>query len=304
MPDHVLPMPPGAPPKALSGRTELYFATAPGDVPVIVFHHIQKTAGTALRKLIRDNLPPAERELLRVHRLADRSREELLEGYRGYWEQVEPARRARLACVMSHTANHLLPLLERPAQAITVLRDPVDRAISQYYASKVNAGKPLGRTTHPPPEFYKRAHDSSLDDIYAHFGGGGPADSAAAFRQSRFFNGQSRSLLDSHHDTTRLAYSEGPGPDADRWRERLYGLVEERYLVGVQERFEELTGRVAAHFGWPHSVPRAKVNARRPDRAAVPPGTADTVRAYNWLDDELHRRYAASTGAGAEARRA
>jgi len=279
-------------PKNLSGQTEVFFATDGGvaERPVVLFHHIQKTAGTALRKLIRDNLPPSERSVGRVRRLRDRSEAELRAWYGEWYSELPPERRDAMCGVMAHTANHLLPVLDRPVRALTVVRDPVDRAVSQYYFQKVNQGKPLGRTGNSPPEFYKQPHDSTLDDIYAELGGGSPASSRIAFRHSRFFNGQSRSLLAPHHDTAELAYSEGPPADAEMWRERLFSLLSERYLVGVQERFDDFVTELGERFGWRTFVARAKVNEARPQATELPGETEQAIRAYNWLDDELHRR--------------
>src|SRR4051794_146211 len=61
--------------KRASGLTEIYFADAAAtaaatDQPLVVFHHIQKTAGTALRTMIRKTLPPYHRATGKVHEFA------------------------------------------------------------------------------------------------------------------------------------------------------------------------------------------------------------------------------------------
>jgi hypothetical protein len=47
-----------------SAQSEAYFAgDGLVDGPIVLFFHIQKTAGTALRHLVRENLPPSDLEL-------------------------------------------------------------------------------------------------------------------------------------------------------------------------------------------------------------------------------------------------
>jgi sulfotransferase famil protein len=271
-------------PKHASAYTEVFFSLEGGDPGrrVIVFHHIQKTAGTAMRSLIRANLPPYERSVGKVKSLHDRSSEALLAWHRGYYESLPRDRRDRLLAVMSHSANYML-------------RDPVDRVLSQYYMREVNQGKPLEPAGVELPDSYKRANAATIGDIYASLGGGSPADSPLAFRYSRFFNGQSRSLLDPHYDTRGFVYSEGPPEDAEVWRERLFTLVADRYRVGLQERFDDFVASLGKDLGWKvlKTRVRGKVSSDRPRLHEVDPAVVASMRAYNWLDGELHAQYRA-----------
>jgi Sulfotransferase family len=279
--------------KNASAYTEVLFSIDGGDRlrRLIVFHHIQKTAGTAMRSVIRANLRPYERSVGKVKSLKDQSSEALLAWHREYYESLPPERRNQMLAVMSHCANYMLPVIDdRAVLAITLLRDPVDRIVSQYYRRAHNQGKPLEAAGVELPDFYKRRNDATIGDIYASLGGRSPADSPLAFRYSRFFNGQSRSLLDPHYDTRDLLYSQGPPEDADVWRERLFTLVSDRYRVGLQERFDEFVASLGKQLGWKVLRPtvRGKVTSNRPRLHEIDPGTVASMRAYNWLDDELH----------------
>lgn len=225
--------------------------------------------------------------------MRDRTSEELDGWYRGWYGSLESGVRARLRAVVAHTANFMVPVLDGPVLAIAIVRDPVDRAISQYYFAESNRGKPVEATGSALPTYYKQDSAATLGDIYRELEGAHPADGHVAGRHSRFFNGQARSLLAPHLDTGDLAYTQGPPADADAWRERLFGIVDGHYRLGVQERVAQFAHDLEARMGWSHSeLVRKKVNSERPRLADLPDGFADRLRAFNWLDDELHRRAA------------
>jgi hypothetical protein len=255
-----------------SASTEAFFRTDRNDdSPLVVVYHIQKTAGTALRHFVRANLPPADVEIVPELRVLRHSPRKALAWYRDWYASLDDDRRARLCCVMSHVAGYLLPALERPVDALVLVREPVDRTLSFYHAKQ-----------------RRRASRSfrALELVYA---------DAAADRLSRkrdhweqFFNWQSRSLLSVFHDVDGLAISAGPPPDADVWRERLRDIVNRVFLVGVQDQFAEYVDSLARRFGWRAFVPRSKVNAERPPASEVSPELRETILAYNWLDAELY----------------
>jgi hypothetical protein len=66
-------------------------------------------------------------------------------------------------------------------------------------------------------------------------------------------------------------------------------LVEERYFVGLQDRFDEFMRELEQRYGWRLGEARGKVGRHRPRLEDVPRDAADAIRAYNWLDDELYR---------------
>jgi hypothetical protein len=170
---------------------------------------------------------------------------------------------------MSHLAGYLLPALDRPADALTLVREPVDRTISYYHAKqrRRDPAKPM----------------RTLAEIYVR-----PPDLERRERWEQFSNWQSRALLSVFHDTSSLAPGAGPPPDADLWRRRLRQLVENAFRIGVQDRFEDYVASLAQRYGWQAFAPRSKVNRARPKVSEVEAELCETIRAHNWLDVELY----------------
>lgn len=251
------------------------------EAPILVYYHVPKTAGTALRRLIRMNLPPCERVARRSPRGAN-PQPVLLDWYRDWYESLSPSERDRLCCVMSHSAGFILPALDRPAAEILLAREPVDRVVSHFH-----------RATGRRRSTSEASTDESLEQIFARFSGAVPPGGAERFDGSnQYFNGQSRTLLRVWHDVSTMPFSDGPGPDADEWRNRLFAIVDGALCAGVQDRFPEFVEVLARMLGWRALVPRAKVNKRRPPSSALRPDVRATILAHNWLDAELHRRCA------------
>jgi Sulfotransferase family len=259
--------------KGRSGATESFFRTDSScPQPVLVVHHIQKTAGTSLRRVIRANLPPAQVDVVPHLRLVARTPAELLAWYRDWYESLDDDRRDRLSCVMSHWAGFLLPALDRPAEALTLVREPVDRTLSYYFFKQRRRGpdRPL------PP----------LEQLYE-LGAAGGLGRTRNELWDQLCNWQSRALLSIFHDTSTLEHTAGPSVDADLWRGRLRDLVDSVFIVGVQDRFEEYVEALSRRYGWQAFVPRSKVNPHRPapEPSAEP---RELILAYNWLDSELY----------------
>ena len=266
-----------------SGSTEAYFGpSGDGTQPLVVVYHIQKTAGTSLRRVVRANLPVADLEIgADLQKLRYRPLE-LLAWHRDWYASLPPDRRARLCCVMSHSAGYLLPALDRPVEALVLVREPVDRVLSFYHYKRRRPTELEGS---------RRTEDFfTLEQVYA-------ADAAERERRARparlesweqFHNWQSRALLSVFHDVSGLEFSAGPTADADLWRTRLRELVDGVFYAGVQDRFTEYLELLSRRLGWQVFAAASKVNERRPAAEKVPEPLRETIRAYNWLDAELH----------------
>jgi hypothetical protein len=266
----------GGPESGARGRSgtgeALFLAEGDRHGPVVVVHHIQKTAGSSLRSFVRANFPGTEVGLDPDVRSVVRRREELLAWYRDWYESLEAERRAGLCCVMSHWAGYLLPALDQEADALTLVREPVDRTLSYYYFKQRRRGP--DRPLPPLVELYERGLRGAL---------GKPGNEL----WDQLCNWQSRALLSVFYDVSSLGHDAGPSGDASMWRGRLRALVEDVFLVGVQDRFEQYVEMLARRYGWRALVPRSKVNPKRP---ATEPSDdlRRTILAYNWLDAELY----------------
>ena len=268
--------------KRPSGSTEAYFRTdGPHAGPIVVVYHIQKTAGTSLRRVVRANLPPVEVAIERdLQKLRYKPRE-LLRWHDRWYGSLPPERRDRLACVMSHSAGFLLPALDRPAEALTVVREPVDRVLSFYFYKRRRPGD---------PPVGNKAPFLDLDEIYA-LSDDERAELGKPPRMEsweQFSNWQSRALLSVFHDVSELRFGAELSPDADVWRDRLRALVGEIFTVGVQDDLPGFVGVLAQRYGWGETaVPQSKANVHRSDED-VTTELRETIRAHNWLDQELY----------------
>ncbi len=258
--------------KGRSGDFEAFFRTDGESGPLVVVYHIQKTAGTSLRRVVRANLPPAEAEVKPYLHKEARSPHELLAWHERWYSSLDHDRRSRLCCVMSHWAGYLLPALDRPADALVLVREPLDRTLSYYWFKQRRRGP--SRPLEP------------LDRLYELHGNRSDGEQRPVL-WDQLCNWQSRALLSVYHDTSRLEHTPGPGPDADVWRERLRDLLDRVYLVGVQDRFADYLELLAERYGWDVFEPRSKVNPERPAEE-IPASLRETILAYNWLDAELY----------------
>jgi hypothetical protein len=255
-----------------SAATEAFFRSdGAHDGPLVVVYHIQKTAGTALRHFVRRNLPPSDVESVPDLRALRHSPHELRAWYRQWYESLGDDRRARLCCVMSHVAGYLLPVLDRPADALVLVREPVDRTLSYYHAKQRRAAR---RSARPLESVFEDADRGRLSSKRDHW--------------EQFFNWQSRCLLSVFDDVSQLPITAGPPADADVWRGRLRDMVDRVFLVGTQDRFGEYVDALARRFGWQPFVARSKVNEQRPATAELPSDVREAILAYNWLDVELY----------------
>jgi hypothetical protein len=196
------------------------------------------------------------------------------------WESLDQERASRLVGVASHTAGFLLPIVDRPVSAVTVLRKPADRALS-HHAFKARPGP----TTDPAPTLPERR--LSIEEIYERFGGGKADESHFHRLAAGYFNGQARSLLDPHVNTADLRFTDAPPHDADMWRKRLRAALKGYDLVGVREHFEEFVDVLARRQGW--EVRRIPWSKRNTERVRASDAEMDLIRRHNWLDRELYK---------------
>jgi hypothetical protein len=269
-----------------SGDFEAFFRTDGETGPLIVVYHVQKTAGTSLRRVVRANLPPAEAETLPYLHKEATTPADFRAWHERWYRSLDDDRRARLTCVMSHWSGYLLPALDRPADPLVLVREPVDRTLSYYWFKQRRRGpeRPL----------------EPLDRLYELRGNRSDGAERPAL-WDQLCNWQSRALLSPFHDTSGLEHSAGPSADAELWRERLRDLVDRVYLAGVQDRFSEYLELLRQRYGWEVFEARNKVNPLRPEEE-VSAELRETILDHNWLDAELYElcrsRIKEPTGSG------
>ena len=271
--------------KALGGGLEMYFAhePLPTNAPVYVFQHTTKTAGTSVRAVVYRNCVTELRFVNRPE-LPSKGAEDLPSVYRALYDALTEDERARLVWAASHSAAFFIPCIDRPVRGVTVVREPLDRALSRFW-------------------FGEKADQKSLEllaeqqrHILAHPGGRKGTQGMVA----EYSNPQSRWLLAPFYDVRDLPMVPRSDTEATLWRERLVAHLDEKYhLLLLQNRLKESVERLAGICGWTiNSVPHLRRNKVRPASDEMPLSLREQIYAANWLDVELFRY--ASTRFGSE----
>jgi hypothetical protein len=240
------------------------------DDRTVIFLHIGKTAGSTLRQILKRQYPPAQVMTVRAHR---RPREETLAEFARLPEQE----RVRPRLIMGHTVFGLHERVPRPSTYITMLRNPVKLAHSQFRYV-------LRTPTH-------RHHEAALGMTLAQY-----VESGIALEMD---NSQTRALsgdLDTPY-----------GACTDEMLERAKRHLDVHFSwVGLTERFDESILLLRHAFGWKDVRYVSVKVARR--RADIAPDDRTLLERQNRLDLALYdharaiveRRIAEADGFAAE----
>jgi hypothetical protein len=232
-----------------------------GSAPLVLVH-IPRTAGTTLAMILRHH-------------------------YRGgafkgggnvfaRWDQVdarlrEIASRPGVRAVSGHLTFGLADRLPPSARYLSILRNPVDRALSHHHVlrqSRAGGDGQRVRTGLVPPVLQDESREVSLEEAVAEGG-----------------------LIPDNLQTRMLCgivspYEDLPGDALERAKRNL----RERFAyVGTTERFDEFLALLNVELGWP-TLPykRSRAYLGRPDRADLPPRALRLVEERNALDAELY----------------
>jgi hypothetical protein len=251
---------------------------------LLFFHHVPKTAGTSLVDVLRANYGAGLLELYDGPQIRD-----------ALSVQGEARRRAlgisrETRCIASHSCEIVVPLLPANYQAMSVLRNPIERVISLYYyarsisESDPNHGGAAGRI------LIERGW--SLDDLYDALGGATAGEKSSELHATfwDFFNGQARHLLRPYKPVARIPYQRGLPEKVRDFMTAFRGLLADRYGVGIQEEFETSVRVFAARYGWRQlTFPRKRRTEQRPKAREVAQATREKILEYNRLDMRLWR---------------
>jgi hypothetical protein len=221
--------------------------------PCLIFLHIGRTGGTTLGRVLRANYPSSARFwaddsdlAASMRRLADLGVEE----------------RQRLAVVHGHVAFGVHELLDRPARYLTLLRDPVERAISHYHYV----------CSRPYHRLHAEVSGRKLDlTQYLESGLSLETD-----------NWQTRSLAGDLETPVAQCGQET--------LERAKRNVAEWFdVVGLLERFDESLVLWRRRYGWRMPLhARRNAGRGRPDASELDEATLAALRGLNQLDLELY----------------
>ena len=190
-----------------------------------VFIHIEKTAGSSLlASLIKPNVSDHER-------------------IGNLWSYLSCR---HVSCISGHVPYGLHWLTKRPVRYITMLRNPIDRAVSWYYFMKDLVRTDLWKP-HPLREY---ADSVTLVEFY---------------QNPRYSNMQTRFLAGwAYHKAYPLLYR---SPTFRRWTLRAAKKhLRECAAFGLQHRYDDSVALFRDIFGWDNyeTVPPQAKTKKRP----------------------------------------
>jgi hypothetical protein len=218
---------------------------------LLIYLHLPKCGGTTLNRLIEWEYPPS-----RIYSVDPSF-------FRwSYYRLLRwpPRRLARLEVIKGHMPFGIHRRLAGPAKYITVLREPVERVISEYYFA-------LHYRLHPQ---HKRMQHLSLEDYAS---------------------------TTPHHNLQCKLLAGLPGPRdflaGDCTEETLAvakaNLAAHFTLAGLTERFDETLALLKVLFGWKlNHYASFNVTRIRPRKEAVPAATQRLIAERNRFDVAIY----------------
>ncbi len=217
----------------------------------IIFVHIPKAAGTTLNKILARQYGQN-----RIFALKEPVKGRSLQDLR----EIPDAQRRKLKVVRGHFNFGLHDLLPQPSTYITLLRNPVDRALSHYYYILKSPKHYLHSQVAGRQMSLKDYVSSELDNHQARMIAGGDAASAPIDKCST----QTLEVAKQH-------------------------LQEQFAVVGTVERFDETLVLLKEVFGW--ATPfyaKANVTQNRPKRRSLSAEELEVITSRNQIDLELY----------------
>lgn len=223
----------------------------------VYFLHLRKTAGTSLNKIISasSNAPP----ILSTDSFRD---------YLSYsFSNKENSPGNLIVRTHSYYGIHAMNFnhLFNPDKYtyITILRDPIERAISYYFYVRRDRPK---KYEHPASKF---ARQVDIKEFYQYSKRDNEQTRILSGYPSKFFDRCNSWLLERAKSNLMKHFS----------------------VVGVTERFDETVALINRKFDWnlDLNVPRAKVNKARPKKEELSKETINYIQNCHQFDTEIYQ---------------
>ncbi len=217
----------------------------------IIFLHIPKTGGGTLAPVIQRQFSDHEVQTIDVTPSVEQSIRE--------FRELPQEERGKIRCVTGHASFGLHKDLLGDTEYVTLVRDPVERIISNYYYIRRTPGH--------------RSYDSVV----------GQEMSLREFVESgvnaQVENGMTRSISGD-------SYTQ---PDRTTLKQAKSNLREHFGVVGITERFDESLVVMKRRYGWKRvGYVKRNVTRSRPTKEDIEDETHHLIESKNQLDLELY----------------
>ncbi|MFQ3567290.1 MAG: sulfotransferase family 2 domain-containing protein [Aggregatilineales bacterium] len=219
---------------------------------VLYFLHVQKTAGTTFTRHLWRHFSH--------HEICPVSLEPL-------WATMPKKQRQNYRLYAGHFGFNFYHHMRRPLVYITILRDPIDRALSNYEHI----------LRYPEHRLHALAHQLPMTQFIRHRDASAEMGSLQVRHIGEPLNRQRRT--NPYWPVTEKTLATA--------KRRLLSFA----FFGLAERMDDSLALLAYTFGWPPPAPAARLNAapQRKTRDDYPPDAIAALHELNQLDIELYQ---------------
>jgi hypothetical protein len=228
----------------------------------LIFLHVPKTAGTTLKTILSRQYGPDE-----IAKCYYDKPDKTLKGQLEKILSLSKSQADRIKIVMGHMGFGLHEHLAWPCTYFTVLRDPIDRAISSYYQTR-------------RAKFDKLRHDAQRLNL---------RDFVSSGLLKAMDNGQTRLLSGAALNEDLLGKEVEYGACTEEMLQQAKNNLDDFAAVGISERFDESLMLLMQVFGWskPYYV-KSNVGRNKTARNELSRDTLTCLERHNELDLQLY----------------
>ena len=231
----------------------------PSDDATVVFLHIGKTAGSSIRRVLFRNVP--QDRVIWIRQPRERPHGFLGDHVMRDLAALDEDKRRHARLIVGHMYFGVHELVPGASVYLTMLRDPVARAVSQY-------AHVLRRTNH---RYHELVNSQGM----------GLGEYVTSGLATETDNSQTRAIV-GDVDTPFGAC------DADMLAQAKENIDRHFALVGLVERFDETLVQLQSTFGW-NRLRNVRANAApRSQRPTVSNADRTAIENQNRLDMELY----------------
>jgi len=242
---------------------------------ILIFLHMGKTGGSTLSAILTRNFAANGQFAGQFDGHLRATGISSLAAAQKAFEDLAPEKQAQIKLVNGHVPFGIHAFLPRPAYYISLVREPIEREISNFYYMKLQTGTKMGRflVTMDFAEFAKKGF--SADNYQTRILSGleelNPLWDAET--HGGIINDQGTALQSAKHN------------------------VERHFLLaGPMERFDEVVVSLARRLGWDLgsvTYERLNVTPQRPSRDNLSKAAVEAVKERTRLDLDLYQWIAA-----------